>query len=302
MRVGPLDRSELAAAVRVLDSACRFDRASVVAAEKLFGPGPGGEPQAIGAWERDLVGVAAIADRWVRVLAVAPPARGYGIGSALLAACEDAARANGVTRLRALDQPGNYLAPGIDERNTETIAWLEKRGWRRDGEPRCNVLIAVRDNPRVSAARAGELAAKAVAKGYEIRRAAADETALLDAVRDGFGGAWPFELARALEHRPPGVHVALRDGAYCAFAAHDGNNRGLGWFGPTGTWPAHRGQGLGEALLLACLVDVAADHDRCEIAWIGPRPFYEKAAGIVDERRFVAMIVDLGGADARGGV
>ncbi|MBA3394602.1 MAG: GNAT family N-acetyltransferase, partial [Deltaproteobacteria bacterium] len=85
------------------------------------------------------------------------------------------------------------------------------------------------------------------------------------------------------------VHVALADGAYCAFAAHDGNNRGLGWFGPTGTWPAHRGKGLGEALLLACLVDVAAEHARCEVAWIGPRPFYEKVAGIVDERRFVVL-------------
>nr|MDQ3301155.1 GNAT family N-acetyltransferase [Myxococcota bacterium] len=97
------------------------------------------------------------------------------------------------------------------------------------------------------------------------------------------------ELERALGHQPAGVHVALADGAYCAFAAHDGNNRGLGWFGPTGTWPAHRGKGLGEALLLACLVDVAAEHARCEVAWIGPRPFYEKVAGIVDERRFVVL-------------
>jgi hypothetical protein len=58
---------------------------------------------------------------------------------------------------------------------------------------------------------------------------------------------------------------------------------------PTGTWPAHRGHGLGEALLLACLVDVAAVHYLCEVAWIGPRPFYEKVAGIVDTRRFVLM-------------
>jgi GNAT superfamily N-acetyltransferase len=155
------------------------------------------------------------------------------------------------------------------------------------------VLIDVRDNPRVTAERAASSADAARSRGYEIRRARADEEALLAAAAAEFGGAWPFELKSALGHTPPGVHVALRDGAYCAFAAHDGNNRGLGWFGPTGTWPAHRGQGLGEALLLACLVDVAAEHAQCEVAWIGPRPFYDKVAGVVVDRRFVLLVRDL---------
>ncbi|HWU87571.1 MAG TPA: GNAT family N-acetyltransferase, partial [Kofleriaceae bacterium] len=168
-----------------------------------------------------------------------------------------------------------------------------RRGWQRAGELRENVLIDVRDNPRVSAARVAELAARAAARGYEVRRAHPGERELLDAIAAEFGGAWPFEVLRALDHEPAGVHVACRDGAYCAFAAHDGNNRGLGWFGPTGTWPAHRGRGLGEALLLACLVDVAASHARCEVAWIGPRPFYERVAGIAEERRFALLVRDL---------
>lgn len=283
----------------MLADACAFDRATEVADEKLFGPGPGpgavGEvmPRAFGAWDGDaLVGVAAVASRWLRVLAVVPRARKRGAGGALLEACEAAARAGGEPRLRALDQPGNYLAPGIDERNTDAIAWLERRGWKR-GEARLNVLIDVRGNPRVSAERGRELAHAAAARGYEVRRARADETALVAAVAAEFGGAWPFELASALRHEPAGVHVTLVDGAYCAFAAHDGNNRGLGWFGPTGTWPAHRGKGLGEALLVACLVDVAAEHSQCEVAWIGPRPFYEKVAGIAGERRFVAIAKEL---------
>lgn len=290
MRIDTLDRSELSAATVVLAAGCAFDRADVVAEEKLFGEGPKGPPRAFGAWEgMELVGVAAVANNRIRVLAVTPTARGRGVGSALLARCEDVARAAGETTLRTLDQPGNYLAPGIDERNTETIAWLERRGWLRSGEPRENVLLNVRDNPRVSAARTAELAAKAAAQGYEVRRARADETALLDAVAQEFGGAWPFELARALAYQPPAVHVALHDGTYCAFAAHDGNNRGLGWFGPTGTWPAHRGKGLGEVLLLACLVDVAAQHAQCEVAWIGPRPFYDKVAGVAADRRFILL-------------
>ena len=197
------------------------------------------------------------------------------------------ARDAGEPRLRALDQPGNYLAPGIDVRDTHTLEWLRRKGFAQVGEPRANCRIAVRGNPRVTAERAAAAADTARARGYEIRRARADETALFTAVRDEFGGAWPFELARAAEHA--NVHVAIKDERYCAFAAHDGNNRGLGWFGPTGTWPAHRGQGLGEALLLACLVDVAIDHDHCEIAWIGPRPFYDKVAGVDGDRAFLAM-------------
>jgi mycothiol synthase len=222
---------------------------------------------------------------------VRPDARGRGAGGALLAACVEAARHAGIVdRLRTLDQPGNYLAPGIDERNAAAIAWLERRGWTRLGEPRTNILIDVQANPRVTAERAAASAAACAAHGYEVRRARRDETALLDAAAAEFGGAWPFELRAALAHAPaPAVHVATRDGAYCAFAAHDGNNRGLGWFGPTGTWPAHRGRGLGEATLLACLVDVGLEHPRCEVAWIGPRPFYDKVAGIAAERTFVVL-------------
>jgi len=293
VRLAPLDRSQLPAAAALLARACPFDRAGDVAEEKLFGIAPQIvemrevgtlTAQPLGAWLGDaLAGVACVAGNRLRLLAVEPAARGQGVGSALLAACE---AAGGV---RAVDQPGNYLAPGIDERNAEAIAWLERRGWQRTGEPRVNVLLDVRDNPRVSAARVDATTTAATARGYEIRRARADERALLDAVAAEFGGAWPFELARALAFATPGVHVALRDGAYCGFAAHDGNNAGLGWFGPTGTWPAHRGQGLGEVLLLACLVDVARDHVQCEVAWIGPRPFYDKVAGITGERRFIAM-------------
>jgi GNAT superfamily N-acetyltransferase len=294
VRIAPIDRSSLAEATAVLAAACPFDRAAEVADEKLFGAGPSGPSQPLGAWDGDaVVGIAAVAGNRIRVLAVVPAARRHGVGSALLDACGAAARTSGAATLRTLDQPGNYLAPGVDERNAETIGWLERRGWRRHPEPRVNVLIDVRGNPRVSAARAGELARAAAARGYQVRRAGAGEHALLDAARAEFGGAWPFELERALGFDPPGVHVAVKDGAYAAFAAHDGNNRGLGWFGPAGTWPAHRGLGLGEALLVACLVDVADRHPRCEVAWIGPRAFYDKVAGIAEDRRFVVLTRDL---------
>jgi len=300
-----LQRDELDEARAVLAGACAFDDAAAVAGEKLFEPGPHGAPTAFVAREGGAgtaIGVAAVGARWLRVLAVAPAARGRGVGSALLARAEDAMRAAQPVTARALGEPGNYLAPGIDERNADAIAWLERRGWTRGAERNTNVLVDVRTNPRVSSARAAELAAAARAHGYQIRRGhAGDVAGLIAAIAAGFGGAWPHEIARALAFDPPGVHVAidLQSGDYSGFAAHDGNNQGLGWFGPAGTWPDHRGKGLGEALLLACLVDVAAAHDRCEVAWIGPRPFYEKAAGIVGERRFWPMTKSLAPLEPR---
>jgi GNAT superfamily N-acetyltransferase len=291
MKVAELARGQLATAAEVLTRACAFDAAGIVAEEKLFGDGPTSSPTTFGAWDDDrLVGVAAIAGRWIRVCAVDPAARRRGAGGALLAACEQLARRGGATKLGVLDQPGNYLAPGVDERNVESIEWLEKRGFVRGSELRSNVLLAVRNNERVTRDALTAAIAGARERGYEVRRAERTEREpLVAAIAGEFGGAWPFEISRALTFDPSGVHVALRDGAYCAFAAHDGNNRGLGWFGPTGTWPAHRGQGLGEALLRACLDDVAAVHPHCEVAWIGPRPFYDKVAGIAAERRFVTL-------------
>jgi GNAT superfamily N-acetyltransferase len=290
MRIDTLSPADLGAAREVLAVSCEFDHAAAVADEKLFAAGPRATPIALGAWDgARLVGVAAIAGDRLRLLAVIPTARARGVGSALLDGCVARATATGAPRLRTLDEPGNYLAPGVDVRNHVARSWLARRGWREVGEPRGNLLIDVRGNPRVSAARATEVAAALATRGYEVRRARADEPGLLDAVAAEFGGAWPFELARALALPVPGVHLVLHDGAVCAFAAHDGNNRGLGWFGPAGTWPAHRGQGLGEAVLLACLVDVAAEHAQCEVAWIGPRPFYQRVAGIAGERTFIVL-------------
>ena len=103
MRVAPLDRSQLAMAELVLADACAFDRATEVAEEKLFGPGPTAPSIAFGAWQdEELVGVAAVSAKWLRVIAVVPRARRKGAGEALLRQCESHARAAGETRMRVL--------------------------------------------------------------------------------------------------------------------------------------------------------------------------------------------------------
>lgn len=289
MQLSLLSPAELAAARALLGRACPYDRAAEVAEEKLLGPAPHAQPHALAAYlAGELVGVASVAGSRVRLVAVAPEARGRGVGTALLTACEQQALRHGVATLHLLDQPGNYLAPGLDERNQLALAWAARRGYVA-GAPRTNLLVEVRGNPQVSQERADELAQAAARRGYRLRRARREEPALLAAIAAEFGGAWPFEVARALEVEEPAVHLAERDGELCAFAAHDGNNRGLGWFGPAGTWPAHRGQRLGEALLIACLVDIARAHVQSEIAWIGPEPFYRASCGVAGRRIFLPM-------------
>ncbi len=144
------------------------------------------------------------------------------------------------------------------------------------------------DNIKVSEARARELADRAKSRGYDVRRVGKRERdVLLRVATEAFAPAWAFELGRAMDQDPPAVFAAWRDGLPVAFAAHDANNSGLGWFGPAGTLAAHRGRRLGEALLLACLLDVLDKPEGGVIAWIGPREFYEKAAGAVEDRKFV---------------
>ncbi len=293
----PLQLTDLPAVTTLLRQACAFDSADIVALEKLFGAAPHAEGVlAIAVLANDqIVGVAAMDGNRIRILAVAPDARAQGIGTTLLAWCEQHARTAGHPRIWALGQAGNYLAPGIDTRNQPTIAWLHRRGWQASSDIRTNLIVAARNNPLVSPVRVRALADEAATRGYQIRRARQDETRLLDAIAAEFGGAWPFEVERAMQWQSNdntigvGVHVATRGDDYCAFAAHNGNNTGLGWFGPAGTWPAHRGHRLGQAVLIACLLDIAADHDTCEIAWIGPEPFYQKSCGILGRRTFVAM-------------
>jgi GNAT superfamily N-acetyltransferase len=296
MTIVPLSRDRLDEATALLARACDHDRAADVAEEKLFGGWPGGQAGGtLAAVDGGrLLGVAAWAGRWLRLLAVHPQIRRRGVGQQLLDAASLAAKRAGATRLRTCDQAGNYLTPGIDLRDAATIAWLEKRKFARNKEYE-NLSVSLAGNPLVAAKRAHELATLAARHGYTVRRARSEDRGPLCAmVGTVFAPAWAFEVSRGLgghDGSASTVHVAVaRDGTIVSFAAHDGNNRGLGWFGPAGTLPAHRGKGLGEALLIACLVDVAATGQReTDIAWVGPRPFYERACGATQGRKFVVL-------------
>jgi GNAT superfamily N-acetyltransferase len=117
---------------------------------------------------------------------------------------------------------------------------------------------------------------KVRAAGIVVRRGKAFERDfILDWIGDHFSGPWVSEGAVALGQQPATIYVAVRDGALLGFAAYDTSAKGF--FGPTGVDEAARGQGIGEALLIATLKGMyEAGYAYAVIGDPGPVAFYQK--------------------------
>ena len=92
-------------------------------------------------------------------------------------------------------------------------------------------------------------------RGIMIRKPIGPEKHLIiEWVSETFGPAWAAETDAALGNRPWTCFVAIKEEAFIGFACYDAT--ALGFFGPIGVDPSHRGGGTGRALLLACLLDM----------------------------------------------
>ena len=256
------------------------DGVAVVAEEKLFGGNGTRQGAAIAAFADDgtILGLAATAGRWLKLIAVDETQRRRGIGSALL---DHIQREQPTASLRVGDHPGNYLSPGVDGRYADARAFFDARGFRE---------VGMVENIR---APMDTLPPPTDVAGYTLCRVDATNRGLaLDWIGRRFAPVWALEAGRAADGPRRALHIAFADDNFMApvaFAAADGNNQGLGWFGPAGTDGAHRGKRLGEALLLRCLADVRGLPEAGVIAWIGPKEFYRKTVGAVEDRRFIQL-------------
>ena len=132
------------------------------------------------------------------------------------------------------------------------------------------------------------------AGGVEIRRAHPDEKYIVaEWMRRRIKPNWGVGCEVALEQRPPTCYVAFeKDPQYVAsdnpynlpseillgVAAYDVVARGV--FGPVGVREDRRKNGIGRALLLACLHAMAAErYAYAVIGWAGPAEWYSKAVG-----------------------
>jgi GNAT superfamily N-acetyltransferase len=118
--------------------------------------------------------------------------------------------------------------------------------------------------------------AKVRAAGIVVRRALPPEShEILAWIGARFSGGWVSEATLGLAQQPPTVLVAVEDGVLLGFACYDTSAKGF--FGPTGVDEAARGQGIGEALLIATLRAMReAGYAYGVIGDPGPVAFYTK--------------------------
>lgn len=118
-------------------------------------------------------------------------------------------------------------------------------------------------------------------QGIEIRRALVPERHLIvEWVRQHWGAAWANECDAALLRQPVSCFVAIETGQLGGFACHDATYKNF--FGPVGVAPAQQRRGIGEALLLITLHDMAAQgYAYAIIGGAGPGEFFTRVAGAI---------------------
>lgn len=119
------------------------------------------------------------------------------------------------------------------------------------------------------------------AQGVVLRRANTFElTRVTQFILTHFSQSWADETTAAFARQPVTCFLTLHDRQITGFAAYETTRRAF--FGPTGVDPAHRGQGLGTALLLQSLWGLAdLGYAYGIIGAAGPVEFYRKTVGAI---------------------
>lgn len=226
----------------------------------------------------------------VRVFCVDRAYRRKGHGNQLFDEMEARLKARGAQVCTIMDSPANYMTPGVDFRYTETYCFLLSRGFtvfRENHNLVCDLDIDLWPDLDADVE-------KLKGNDLEVRRATpADEASIVAFLEQEWKG-WIPEVTSALENDPAGVFIAVKDGETVAFAAYQGNNKSLPFFGPMGTSPVLRGRGAGSVLLRLCLRELARQGWHYGIIpWVGPVGFYARYCNARIDRCFWAYKKEL---------
>jgi GNAT superfamily N-acetyltransferase len=217
-------------------------------------------------------------------LAVDHAVRRRGVATALLDAIEDCLTHAGARHFAIGRNSWFYAWPGIDLGYTAALCFAERHGYRRVSlEQNMDVPL-----DRWVPGRADEVLDRHGRKATVRRAEPADWPALEAFVQGQFTEVWSHEARLALYRDTPAIFIASHDERVTGFACY-GVYR-PDWFGPLGVDSNSRGEGLGEALLLLCLDDLAAAGVAvAQIGWIGPMSFYAKTVDARCGRVFAVL-------------
>jgi GNAT superfamily N-acetyltransferase len=117
--------------------------------------------------------------------------------------------------------------------------------------------------------------------GITLRRALAPEKHIVTSwVRQNFSEAWASEVDVAFSRQPISCFIATQQRNVVGFACHDATCPNF--FGPTGVEPNARQNGIGAALLFACLEAMKQQgYGYAIIGGVGPAAFYSKTVGAI---------------------
>ncbi|WP_147372181.1 GNAT family N-acetyltransferase [Mariniphaga sediminis] len=219
---------------------------------------------------------------YIKLMAVEKESRKQGIARAMYLQLEDYFERNKVDAVRIYDVPLNYFMPGIDPRYTAAVCFAERMGFVRNGDT-SNLDIDLQHQNWSEQTKIEELKAQQI----EVSRATEADRAEITELLGTDWHLWQYEVDRAIESSPPSLHIARLNGKVLAFAAHNANNKGTGWFGPMLTHNDMRGKGIGGVLLKLCLQDMKNEGlEKSIIPWVGPIPFYAHQANAKVARVF----------------
>ncbi len=127
----------------------------------------------------------------------------------------------------------------------------------------------------------GPIERRLAKEGYVVERATIGHQPILAAfIEKHFGERWALQTAATFSRQPISLFVALSDKEIVGFAAYDCSYRS--YFGPTGVREDLRGKGVGAALLLRTLEDMAAQaYKWAIIGEVDPVAFYKKVCGAI---------------------
>jgi len=219
---------------------------------------------------------------YIKLMVVHKNWRRQSIATKLFKTIEDNFKKMEVENIRIYDSPLNYFMPGVDPRYTEAVCFAEKMGFKHIGEAVNMTVDLEKSNWETT-----EDIKNLKNENIEISRATnADKEELIEFISEEWI-LWQNELELAYKSNPIAIFIARLNGKIKAFSAYNGNNVGTGWFGPMGTHPDLRGNGIGKVLLYNCLADIKSSGlTESTIPWVAPISFYSHYADAKISRVF----------------